>query len=91
MAEPDLTLLTKLAEQTLGEIRQLRRELADVRTLTLQNSEYSRRIERRTNELKEDLELMIKSELMGQLSNVETRLEASIEGISHRLTALEAN
>ncbi len=91
MAETaELGLLTKLAETTLSELRLLRPEVADVRTLALQNTDYSRRMERRTNELKDDLELMIKSELMGQLAHLETRMEASIEGLSNRVGAIEA-
>jgi phage shock protein A len=90
MADVDLTLLTKLAEQTLSEVRQLRKEVADVRTHTLQTSDYSRRMERRVNELKDDLELMLKSELMGQLTHVETRIEASIDNLSDRVSAIEA-
>lgn len=91
MAEAaDLTLLAKLAEQTLTEVRQLRKEVGDVRTLALQGTEFTRRMERRVNELKDDLELMLKSELMGQLTNVETRIEASIEGLSERVSAIEA-
>ncbi|MDY6925090.1 MAG: hypothetical protein SWI22_14165 [Pseudomonadota bacterium] len=86
----DLTLLAKLAEQTLAEVRQLRKEVADVRTLALQSTEFTRRMERRVNELKDDLELMLKSELMGQLTNVESRIEASIDGLSERVSAIEA-
>ncbi|MBU1384086.1 MAG: hypothetical protein KKG14_07885 [Alphaproteobacteria bacterium] len=86
----DLALLAKLAEQTLAEVRQLRKEVADVRTLALQSTEFTRRMERRVNELKDDLELMLKSELMGQLTNVESRIEASIDGLSERGSAIEA-
>lgn len=87
----DLTLLAKLAEQTLSEVRQLRREVADVRTLALQNTDDSRRMERRVNELKDDLELMLKSELMGQLTHVERRIEASIDQLSTRVSAIETH
>lgn len=89
MPDVDLTLLTKLAEQTLSEVRQLRKEVADIRTLALQGTEFTRRMERRVNELKDDLELMLKSELMGQLTHVETRLEASIDALSERVSAIE--
>ena len=86
----DLALLAKLAEQTLAEVCQLRKEVADVRTLALQSTEFTPRMERRVNELKDDLELMLKSELMGQLTNVESRIEASIDGLSERGSAIEA-
>jgi hypothetical protein len=57
----------------------VRSELKDVRSLALQTVEYARRLERNGNELKDDLELLLKSEIMGRLSNFETRLEESID------------
>lgn len=64
MAEETITLefLARLSEQMLQEARALRKEVAEIRTLTLQTIEYSRRIERRMTERRDDLELMIKSE-----------------------------
>ena len=56
-----LDLLARLCEQTLREARALRKEVADVRTLSLQSIEYARRIERRMGEQRDDLELMIKA------------------------------
>ncbi len=91
MADVDLTLLTKLTEQTLSEVRQLRREVADVRTLALQGTDFTRRMERRVGELKDDIELMLKSELMGQLTHFETRIEASIDQLADRVSAIEAH
>ena len=79
MAETiDLTFLGKQTEKALAELQKLRRELADVRTLTLQSVEYNRRLERNSHELKDDLELLLKSEIMGRLGNFETRVEQTI-------------
>ena len=91
MAEADITLLARLAEQTLSELRLLRKDVADVRTLALQNTDFARRVDRRVGELKDDLELMIKSELMGQLAHVESRLETSLDTLSERVAAIEAH
>ena len=103
----DLTLLAKLARDNLAETGALRREVGDVRTLSLQTVDYMRRMEQRLDtridgleakiggvddrvraiddrfraldarmaSLREDLELMIKSELMGRLAHFETRME----------------
>lgn len=85
----DITLLARLAEQTLSEVRLLRKEVADVRSLSLQNTDFIRRVDRRMGELKDDLELMLKSELMGQLTHVETRIERSLDDLSQRVAAIE--
>jgi phage tail tape-measure protein len=124
----DLNLLATLVRENLTETRALRREVADVRTLSLQTVDYIRRMEQRAEaqvdalgakiggvddrvrgiddrfriiddrfrgvddrlrsingsiggldtrmaSLREDLELMIKSELMGRLAHFETRME----------------
>ena len=53
MTDPvDLNLLANLARQMLEEMRQMRRELADIRTFTLHNSAYVRRLDRRVGELR---------------------------------------
>ena len=70
MADENITLdfLARLGQQTLLKARALRKEVADVRTLSLQTIEYARRIERRMTEQRDDLELMIKAELGGSLA-----------------------
>ena len=74
----DLTLLAKLARENLAETKPLRRELTDVRTLALQTSDYVRKMEQRLDArivgVRDDLELMLKSELMGRLAHFETRI-----------------
>jgi len=85
----DLNFLATLAQQNLTEVRELRTELAEVRRLALLISEHTRRLDRRMAELRDDLELMIKSELMGRQAHFETRLEASIADVVARLEAME--
>ena len=90
MPDPvDLNLLANLARQTLGEMRDMRRELNDVRTLAMLTSEQTRRLDRRVSELRVDLELMLKSEIMGALTHFETRMKRSMSTLVDRVEALE--
>jgi hypothetical protein len=79
MAEPSLDLILKLQTQTLVELRQSRAEQRDLRDLLLKTIDFTRRIERRVEELRDDLELMIKAEIGGRLAHVETRLEQHVD------------
>lgn len=85
----DLRFLAELASQNLAELRELKTELGEVRRLTLLVSEHTHRLDRRIGELLDDLELMIKSELMGRQAHFETRLEAPIGDVVARPEALE--
>ena len=60
-------------------LKEIRKEVRDVRSLLLQTVDHTRRIERRVTEQRDDLELMIKSELMGALGNFEVRMMNLIE------------
>jgi hypothetical protein len=88
----DLRFLARQNEKILKELAALRRDVSNSTTLSMQNLEYSRRIERRLgevdervsqtsrriDELKDDLELTIKAEIGGSLANFESRIEAII-------------
>jgi hypothetical protein len=91
MADENITLdfLARLGQQTLLEARALRKEVADVRTLSLQTIEYARRIERRMNEQRDDLELMIKAELGGSLANMQTQLENHLQPLQDKYLELD--
>ena len=84
-----LELLARLCQQTVQETRALRKEVADVRTLSLQTVEYARRIERRVGEQRDDLELMIKAELGGALANMQTQLENHLRPLQDRFLQLD--
>jgi coproporphyrinogen III oxidase-like Fe-S oxidoreductase len=84
-----LDLLARLCQQTLQETRATRKELADVRPLSLQTIEYARRIERRVAEQRDDLELMIKAELGGSLAHLQTRIENHLQPIEDRLRGFD--
>lgn len=80
----------------LNLLKEIRTEQRDQRILLLQSVEYSRRIERRldaldrrTGELRDDLELMIKAELMGRLGHFEIQIEHALGRMSDRLDAME--
>ncbi len=77
MSDVDLTLLASLARESLEQGREIRRELRDLRTLTLNTTDYLRRLDRRVSELRDNLELMVRSKLMGRFAHLETRLSGS--------------
>lgn len=108
MSEPDLTALFRLSEQHLAEtravraeMREQRAEMREQRTLLLALADGLRRLERRQVELKDDLELMVRSELMGRTAHMETQAEHReaaaqaevgriLDDVMRRLDALEA-
>ncbi|MDB5528511.1 MAG: hypothetical protein JWR51_1614 [Devosia sp.] len=85
----DLQFIGRQLERILDEQRALRQEMGDVRTLVVGLAEQNRRLDRRLVDMPSDLELMIKSEIGGRLTNVESRLEArgdrQIESLIERL------
>jgi hypothetical protein len=80
-----LELLARLCQQTLQETRATRKEVSDVRALCLQTIDFTRRIERRIGEQRDDLELMIKAELSGSLANMQTQLENHLQPIEDKI------
>jgi hypothetical protein len=66
-------------------LKEIGKEVRDVRTLLLQTVDHTRRIERRVAEQRDDLELVIKSELMGALGNFETRVETRLDRIEKQI------
>ncbi len=78
------------------EQRVIRTELRDIGTVVLAVAEQGRRLERRIDhvetrmaELKDDLELMIKTELMGRLGHFETQIGHRLDAIIERLDVVE--
>ncbi len=72
----DLQFIAKQLERVLEEQRLMRREMDDVRTLVIGLADQNRRIDRHIGDVQADLELMIKSEIGGRMSNLESRIEA---------------
>jgi hypothetical protein len=85
-----LDRLFRLLQDIQAEQREQRAELRDVRSLLLAQVEHGRRAERRVAELRDDLELMFKAELMGRLGNFEVGIERRLEDLEERIGTLEA-
>jgi cell division septum initiation protein DivIVA len=83
----DLTLIGKTLETMKREQREARKELADIRQLALGLVDQGGRTDRRILDLKDELELMIKAELMGRLANFESR---TTDAMIRAIDALEA-
>ena len=84
----DLSFLSKQVQPLIDETRHLRKEVADVRSLTLQTFEFSRRVERRQSELRDDLEITIKMEFGGRSANLQTSIDGSLGRIEGKFTEL---
>jgi|SRR6185503_5914979 len=84
-----IELLARLSHQTLQELRALRKEVGDVRSLALQTVDYPRRVERRMGQLRDDLELMIKSEVGGALAHMQTQIENHFQPLQDRFLQLD--
>lgn len=65
-------------------LRDIRREMTDQRSLLLALVEQGQRLERRISETRDDIELMLRAELMGRLGNFETRFEQRLDDLEHR-------
>ena len=81
----DLGLIAKLVQKNNDEMRGLRREVADIRTLCVQTYDYLNRSDRRYMELRDDLELMIKMEVGGAITHVHSILENSLMRIEGKI------
>ncbi|MEB2844764.1 hypothetical protein GAO09_01160 [Rhizobiales bacterium RZME27] len=84
----DLNFIAKLLQRTNEEVRGLRKDVADIRTLTLQTYDFSCRLERREIELKDDLEVMVKMELTGALAHLQSKLEGTLGRIEDKMDGL---
>ena len=92
----DLRFLAKQGQKIIEDMRAFRQEVSEVRTLALQTYDYSRRIERRQSELRDDLEIAIKMEFGGGLAHLQTVIESSLariesmtKNLASRVEALE--
>jgi len=85
-----LDRLFRLLQEIQAEQREQRAEQRDMRSLLLAQVDHGRRVERRLSELRDDLELMFKSEMMGRLGNFETGIERRLGDLEERIGALEA-
>lgn len=84
-----LEMLGRMMHEAQVERREIRRELDTMRPLLMSLVEQARRAERRNAEIKDDLELMIRAELMGALGNFRNRTERDLDDIRDRVSTLE--
>jgi chromosome segregation ATPase len=96
MAEADDSLMLTI-------LKELRADMRQQRTLLLQLAEAAHRhdrrfdeverrfgeVERRISDTRAEIELMLKAELLGQLTHFETRMDERIAQLEDRLSALE--
>jgi len=95
MAEPSLEMLQTLILRSLEEHAATRRELADIRGLTLALNDKVQRLDRSVlemkrdmHEVKDDIWIMLKSELMGRQGQYETRVDLRIDALEERIDSL---
>lgn len=91
-----LDFLATQSKLQIEELRQVRKDLADMMRLLNATYDLTRRVERRETELRDDVELMIKMEIGGSLANIQSRLdeslsriEASVHDVTQRVETLE--
>ena len=71
------------------EMREIRREIGDIRSLTLLTVDQVRRTDRHVVELRDELELIIKAEVMGRIGLVEAGVENQVSELRDRMDELE--
>lgn len=81
MSEEPENITTALLREIRDELRGLRREVTDVRTLTLGTFDRMKRLERRIEETRDDLETTIKAEIMGTGLNWRRDLEDRLDAL----------
>ena len=84
----------------LAPLRDLRKDLAEQRTLSLVTVDAMRRMERRLDErlgaletrvahVRDDIELMVKRELMGRLGHFEATFDEKLDALAARVAVVE--
>jgi hypothetical protein len=105
MPEPTLELLRSLMLQSLNEQREMRREVGEQRSLLLALADQGQRldrrmtdlelrmggVERRMGEMRDDIELMLKTELMGRMGMFEAQVGHRLDELTDRVAALETH
>ena len=81
MSDDPESLTAILLREIRDELRGLRREVVDVRTLTLGTFDRMKRLERRLEETRDDLETTIKAEIMGTGLNWRRDLEDRLDAL----------
>lgn len=85
-----LDLLGRILREIQAEQRRHRVELSDVRTLVLAQVEQGRRMDRHITELRDDMKVMLKAEIMGSMGNYRTLVDHRVDELAGRIEDLEA-
>ncbi|MDZ7874491.1 MAG: hypothetical protein U5N27_15990 [Rhizobium sp.] len=92
-----LEFLATQSKLQIEELRQVRKDMADMMRLLNATYDLTCRVERRETELRDDIELMIKMEIGGSLANMQSRIdeslsriEASVHDVTQRVETLES-
>ena len=91
----DLSFLARMSETILKELRDMRREHNDFRTIILGLSDQARRtdhkiadLSRQLSEVVPDMELMIKGEIMGRFARYDGQVDDKMEALVTRMMDL---
>ncbi len=97
MADVTLEMLQGLVQRNLDEQGAIRKENNEMRSLLLALVDQTRRVERRLTDVERrlgevvsDVELMVKSELMGRMGIFEQQSQKRYDELAERVAALEA-
>ncbi len=97
MAGVTLEMLQGLVQRNLDEQGVIRKENNEMRSLLLALVDQTRRVERRLadverrlGEVVSDVELMVRSELMGRMGIFEQQSQNRYDDLAERVAALEA-
>lgn len=84
-------LMFNVLKEIRAELREQRSELREHRGMLLNLAEAIRRAERRINELPAEVELMLRSEMLGRLTHFETQLDERLAQLADRIHAPETS
>lgn len=84
-----LDLLGLLLRDVQTEQRELRTAQREQLKLLLGLVEQGRRTDRHVTELRDDLELMLRAEMMGSLGHLRNGIERELSALTERVEALE--
>ncbi len=85
MSDDRQNITTALLREIRDEIRGSRNDVTDIRTLALGTFDRTKRVERRLEEVRDDLETTIKAEIMGTGLNWRTELESRLDALENCL------
>lgn len=89
--DPDWTLVLRRLDDIQSEQRALRKDVLEVRQTLLLGLDYTRRLDRRMGELRDDLELIVKTEVGGWIAALETRIDEELQALRDRIDPSEAH